>query len=131
MKMIYFSALGALYMFLGVFLGAIGSHALSGKLSPEALNSFGIAVRYLLIHGLVLLFLPQVVYVSPSSQVVVALCVSIGIILFSGSILVLSTKAIHGWSVSFLGPITPMGGLILLFGWGYLFVQLLRNANAA
>lgn len=131
MKIIYFTALGALFMFLGVALGALGSHALSDRLSPSALNSFEVAVRYLLIHGMVLVFYAQLPIANESLQQFVAQGFLWGIILFSGSILVLSTKALHGWSVGFLGPVTPVGGLILLGAWGALFVYFLKTAFSA
>jgi len=131
MKIIYFSAFGALFMFLGVALGALGSHALSDRLSPAALNSFEVAVRYLLIHGIVLVFYAQLPIANESLQQLVAQGFLWGIILFSGSILVLSTKVLHALSVGFLGPVTPVGGLILLGAWGALFVYFLKTALSA
>jgi uncharacterized membrane protein YgdD (TMEM256/DUF423 family) len=37
---------------------------------------------------------------------------------FSGSIFVLAFKSKIGFSVSFLGPITPIGGLLMMLGLG-------------
>ena len=126
MKLVLAAFIGALFMFFGVLLGALGSHALEEKLSQDSLNSFMIAIRYMMFHGLALLVLSAVPFIPESDKEWVALAFVVGTLSFSVSILVLSTKAIHGLSVSFLGPITPIGGLLLLFGWGYLSIQLFK-----
>jgi uncharacterized membrane protein YgdD (TMEM256/DUF423 family) len=46
------------------------------------------------------------------------------VFLFSKKNFELFSRAIHGLSVSFLGPITPIGGLLLLGAWAYLSVLL-------
>ena len=51
----------------------------------------------------------------------------LGIVLFSGSIFMLSTQQLHGWPVKYLGPITPVGGLLLISAWGYLMLSFLRK----
>jgi len=55
MKLVLAAFIGALFMFFGVLLGALGSHALEEKLSQDSLNSFMIAIRYMMFHGLALL----------------------------------------------------------------------------
>ncbi len=47
----------------------------------------------------------------------------VGVVCFSGSLYVLALDPTQKWA----GPITPIGGLLLLFGWGWLFVTLLRK----
>lgn len=111
-------------MFLGVALGALGSHALSGKITQEALQSYMISIRYMLFHGIVLLFLSALPFIEVPQKERVALLLVIGVVVFSGSILLLSTKAIHGLNVSWLGPVTPIGGLLLLGAWLYVCLLL-------
>jgi uncharacterized membrane protein YgdD (TMEM256/DUF423 family) len=48
---------------------------------------------------------------------------SLGIVFFSWSIYLLATKSLHGMPVLFLGPVTPIGGLILISGWLHLAIQ--------
>lgn len=127
MKLELAAFIGALFMFLGVLLGALGSHALQEKLGQDSLSSFMIAIRYMMFHGLALLMLSTLPYLSISSKEWIALAFVSGILLFSVSILLLSTKQIHGISVSFLGPITPIGGFLLILGWGYLSVMLFKE----
>jgi len=126
MNLILGALFGAIFMFFGVLLGALGSHALAEKLSANSMVSFMVAVRYLIYHGLTLLMLSGLPSISEIVKERVVLLLVTGTVVFSLSILLLSTKSIHGLAVSFLGPITPIGGLILLLGWGYLIVQFIR-----
>lgn len=126
MNLILGALFGAIFMFLGVLLGALGSHALSEKLPPSAMDSFMVAVRYLIYHGLALVFLSSWPLVSEGVKERLTLFLVIGTLVFCLSILLLSTKTLHGLSVGFLGPVTPIGGLLLLIGWGYLIVQLVK-----
>ena len=127
MKIVLGSIIGVLCIFLGVLLGAMGSHLLAEKISQDNLQSFRIGTRYMLFHGFALLLLPVFPYISDSNKSTAALLFVVGTILFSGSIVLLSTKAWHGASVSFLGPITPIGGIFLLLGWGYIAFCLIRT----
>ena len=117
-------------MFLGVLFGALGSHALKARLTPDALQSYMIAIRYLLFHGLAILALAGLPYLDEMAKGRVALMLVIGILVFSGSIIALSTRAIHQLQVSWLGPVTPLGGLLLLAGWGYLIFLLGKQLSA-
>ncbi|MEL0225989.1 MAG: DUF423 domain-containing protein [Flavobacteriaceae bacterium] len=119
MKLLTAAFFGSLFMFLGVALGALGSHALSGKITPEALQSYMISIRYTLFHGLALFFLSAFPFIEVPQKERIALLLVIGVFVFSGSILLLSTRAIHGLNVSWLGPVTPIGGLLLLGAWVY------------
>ena len=130
MKLITAAFLGSILMFLGVLFGALGSHALKARLTPDALQSYMIAIRYLLFHGLAILALAGLPYLDEMAKGRVALMLVIGILVFSGSIIALSTRAIHQLQVSWLGPVTPLGGLLLLAGWGYLIFLLGKQLSA-
>lgn len=127
MKVLVGAIVGVLCVFFGVLLGAMGSHLLAEKIDQDALQSFRIATRYMLFHGLALLLLPVFPYINDTNKSTAALFLVIGTVLFSGSIVILSTKAWHGASVSFLGPITPIGGLFLLMGWAYIAFHLVKT----
>ena len=124
MKLLTAAFFGAIMMFLGVLFGALGSHVLKTRISPENLQSFMIAIRYLLFHGIALISLNAFPYLNDVSKGRIALLLIVGIVLFSGSIVLLSTKAIHQLSINWFGPVTPIGGLCLLGGWGYLIFML-------
>ena len=51
----------------------------------------------------------------------------LGVLLFSGSIYLLATNSLTPINFSFLGPVTPIGGLLLISAWGLLGVYLLKH----
>jgi len=108
-----FGALGGVFAFLGVALGAFGAHALKGRLSPEDLAIFETGVRYQMYHALALLLVASFWARGPSGASQLAgWAFTVGIVLFSGS-LYLMALAGYRW----LGPVTPLGGLAFLVGW--------------
>ncbi len=106
----------AIFAGLAVILGALGAHALKSVLAPESLASFITAVRYQMWHSLALLALALIAQNIKLSPWIFRLWV-LGIILFSGSIYLLTIDELIGVNLSFLGPITPLGGLTLIAGW--------------
>ena len=117
-------AVGAAAMALGVVAGAFGAHSLAPQLDARSLQTFETAVRYHLIHGLGLLAVGALVALGVESPAWLAgALMTAGIVLFSGSLYWL---ALGG--PSWLGPVTPLGGVCLIAAWGCLFVALLRAA---
>ena len=110
---------------IAVILGAFGAHGLEGKLSVDQLNSYDTAVKYQMFHVLALLAVGILMKMGPSSQLNYSAWFFIaGIILFSGSIYLLSCADILGiTNKSFLGPITPVGGLCFILGWVFLAIS--------
>jgi uncharacterized membrane protein YgdD (TMEM256/DUF423 family) len=109
---------GSLLMFLAIILGAMASHYLERIISPESILSFEVGVRYMVYHALALLvFSGKEFYLEQSKRIVFRMF-TYGTLLFSGSIFLLSFKALFRFSISWLGPITPIGGGLLILGWG-------------
>jgi uncharacterized membrane protein YgdD (TMEM256/DUF423 family) len=109
-----FIATGALFGMLAVIFGAFGAHALKKILSTAQLKSFEVGVRYQMYHALLLLFLGLSNYnITPT----VYWAFTIGIIMFAFSIYGLVISDAKGRKLRFLGPITPLGGLLLVLGW--------------
>ncbi len=112
---------------VGVVLGALGAHSLEKILSPQQLDSFETGVRYQLIHALALLALG----LSENARRYTwtgAFWIS-GTLLFSGSIYVLSALELSPSMRGVLGPITPLGGLLLIAGWFGLAIKLTWTAK--
>jgi uncharacterized membrane protein YgdD (TMEM256/DUF423 family) len=123
-----FLVLGAVLGFLGVALGAFGSHALRAKLPPDRLATFDTGVRYQLWHALALFAVVLVRSVRPigaassayltipsSENLFGAIAGSLfvaGIVLFSGSLYALALTGVRRW-----GAVAPFGGLCFLLGW--------------
>ena len=112
--------IAALLGLVGVVLGALGSHALKARLAPEALESFEVGVRYQMLHALLLLAVEALPILNERYKRIISRLVVSGVLTFSGSIYLLSTRAISGLDLSFLGPVTPVGGLLLIAAWGML-----------
>jgi len=110
---------GSLLIMLGVILGAMAAHALEDYLSVDQLDSFETGVRYQIYHGLALLVFSQVSLLSKKSKNVIWMLFLCGTVLFSFSIYGLTTAAITDLNLRFLGPVTPIGGLLLISGWIY------------
>ncbi|SHI98511.1 DUF423 domain-containing protein [Flavobacterium haoranii] len=115
---------------ISIILGAFGAHALKKVLQPEQLTSFETGVRYQMYHALFLLFIATTNMIALKEKAVVFYLALVGVILFSGSIYLLSTSAISGLKLRFIGPVTPLGGLLLIGSWAYLlYALLLKNNN--
>lgn len=121
------NAIASGMLMLAVALGALGSHFLKARLSSDALGSFEVGVRYLIYHSFALLIITNLPVLDEGVKNVFTRLVLAGIILFSGSIFLLATKELHGWPVKYLGPITPVGGLMLISAWGYLMISFLKR----
>ena len=109
---------------IGVLGGAFGAHALKEILSVEHLATFNTGVRYQMLHAIVLigLFLLGTKFEMKQFKIAAQL-IFWGVILFSGSIYILVLKNIIGVeALKFAGPITPIGGLLIITGW--LFIVL-------
>ena len=111
---------GALYGLLAVIFGAFGAHALKKSFSEEQLKSFETGVKYQMYHAIVLLILGFNLNLTTSLEKYMIYCFILGTFLFSFSIYGLTLSASKGKKLRFLGPITPIGGLLLVIGWGLL-----------
>ena len=106
---------------LAIILGAFGAHALKKTLSVEQLQSFEVGVRYQMYHALFLLFIGTFAFLDEKQRMVIFWLTISGVLLFSGSIYLLATNGITNLKTKFLGPITPIGGFLLISAWSYLF----------
>ena len=118
---------GALLGLLAVVFGAFGAHLLKKTFTEDQLNSFETGVKYQMYHALLLLMLSFNLNLETGLEKAIIYCIIIGIILFSFSIYGLCISASKGNKIKILGPITPIGGLILVMGWGLLFYNIVKN----
>lgn len=124
-------AIGAFSMAMAVILGALGAHALEEILMPEQLDSFKTGVRYQAWHSLALLFLGlggNTWLNEKYFRIIIALF-SAGIVFFSFSIYLLNLRSELGISglAKVLGPITPIGGILLIIAWIMLGISASRR----
>jgi len=116
-------AIAGVLIALATVLGAFGAHALKAHLSQDKLVVYETAVRYHFIHALGLLAM-GVLLRSVDAELLrwSAALVLIGIVLFSGSLYLLTFGAPR-----FVGIVTPLGGLALIAGWVLFAVTIWRQ----
>jgi uncharacterized membrane protein YgdD (TMEM256/DUF423 family) len=100
-------------------LGALAAHGLKAKLSPESLNSFETAVKYQFYNSIALLGVSGLKEKVLNVLAIPLKLIVAGGIIFSGSIylLVFFKHLKIAWMVTILGPITPLGGSLLVAGY--------------
>lgn len=118
---------GALFGLIAVILGAFGAHGLENKISEDSLDNWKTAVSYQFYHTFAILYLATFSRAKNGLINFAFLTFTLGILLFSGSLYLLSTREITGLKASFLGPITPIGGLMFILGWISLFIATIRH----
>jgi uncharacterized membrane protein YgdD (TMEM256/DUF423 family) len=117
-----FLILGAINAGLSVMIGAFGAHGLEGKLSERMLQNYQTGVQYHFYHALGLILIALVADKVSNAYIGYAgWAIFIGIILFSGSLYVLSLTGITK-----LGIITPFGGMAFIIGWILLIIAAIK-----
>ena len=116
--------------FLGmtaIILGAFGAHALKKVLDTLALNTFETGVKYQMYNALFLLFVGTSNYVSNKAKKVIFYTTVSGVFMFSVSLYFLAINRLLPFDFRSFGFITPIGGLLILVGWFWLFVNFYRK----
>ena len=121
-----FLALGSILAGLGVAAGAFGAHALKEILDPSMLQVFETATRYVMYHAFGLCIVSWAIDRLPEQRLEKSgWLFLIGILLFSGSLYVVSLAGIR-W----MGAVTPIGGLAFMTGWLLLAWGVWRDTRA-
>lgn len=118
-------------MAFAVIAGAMGAHYLQKYLASEQLASFETAVRYQIIHSLGLLIISN--FKNYQNNILLqraTLIMCLGVLLFSGSIYLLSTRSLTGLeSTVILGPTTPIGGVLLIAAWFIIAANFIKEKD--
>jgi len=120
---------GAFIGMLAIILGAFGAHLLKKYLSVEELNTFEVGVRYQMYHAFFLFFLSTRKELAEKTLKTIYNLVIAGVLLFSGSIYLLSTKSITSFDFKIIVFATPLGGLLLIIAWSVLFLTILKRKS--
>ena len=116
MKDRLFFGLGSLSAALAVIIGAFGGHVLKQRLAPEMWDIFEVGARYHFFHALGLMAVAWACGRWPGPWTTAAgWCLVGGTLLFSGSLYLLGVTG-----QSWLGAVTPVGGVVFIIGWGCL-----------
>ena len=114
---------------IAIVLGAFGAHALKKVLSIEQLNTFETGVKYQMYHALFLLFVGTTSALSDKAKKAILSLVIVGVLFFSGSIYLLATNDLTSFDFKVIGFVTPIGGLLLISSWIWLFVEVYKKGK--
>ena len=116
---------GALLGLFAVAFGAFGAHALKNIVEANKIGIFETGVRYQFYHSFALLAVGLVMlHLSNKHLRLSAKLFIAGTFCFSGSLYFLALRDVLGIGsfAQILGPITPIGGLLLMLGWLFFFI---------
>jgi uncharacterized membrane protein YgdD (TMEM256/DUF423 family) len=108
---------GSILGLLGVALGAFGAHALKAVLTQNGrIETYDLAVRYQFYHALTLLLIGLLMEkLEVPTFKWASLLLFVGVVIFSGSLYLFALT-----NTTTFAMITPLGGVLMLFGWGWL-----------
>lgn len=115
---------GAILGLLTVVIGAFGAHALQDILVQNGrVETFETGVKYQGLHALALLAIGQLSGKIESANLMrIGVSMLAGVVVFSGSLYVLSLT-----NITFLGAVTPFGGLLMIAGWVLLIIAIYKS----
>jgi len=120
---------GVIFGMLSIILGAFGAHALKAILTHEQLTSFETGVRYQMYHAFFLFFVGSLKELTLKTQKVIYNLVLGGVLLFSGSIYLLTTKNVTSIDFKIIGFVTPIGGFLLIFAWMVVLITFFKKKS--
>lgn len=120
---------GILFVLVGIILGAFAAHGLAtAGLEQEKIESFKVGVDYLFYSGFGMMIIGGLREKFDFLMKFHFRMIFFGTILFSFSIFILAISPLLDLnSNKFLGPITPIGGALMILGWFTLFIKYLRQ----
>lgn len=106
--------IGTLGVALGIALGAFGAHGLKDIVTDKMLANFETGVRYQMYCSLAIMIIAlaasfKEALIKPLTTS--CLLIMMGTIIFSGSLYVMALTG-----MTFLGAITPIGGVLMIIG---------------
>src|SRR5690606_2527153 len=107
-------------------LGAFAAHGLKAHLSVENLQTFETGVKYQMYHALFLLLLGSLPLASEKVKNICFYLTVVGVIFFSGSIYLLATNSMTSFDFRVFGPVTPIGGSLMIAAWIMLLINFFK-----
>lgn len=119
MTSVSFIRLGAVLGALTVIIGAFGAHGLKPQLSEYQIDIFEKGVQYQFYHSLAIVLAGLLLQHTPDSKGLrqAGWLFLAGILCFSGSLYLLACRDLIAVPVSWVGPVTPIGGVLFIAGW--------------
>lgn len=120
---------GTIFGLLAIIIGAFAAHGLKPHLAGASMESFETGVKYQMYNALFLLFLGTLNSIPAKAKNICYYLTLFGVILFSGSIYILSTDELTSLDITGIAFITPFGGTLMIISWLWLLLQLLKLKN--
>ena len=122
--------IGAFFALLAVISGAFGAHAIKKMVDDYGIEIWNKAVLYQFIHAFALIVTGILCSQFPEKKLrLSALFFAIGIILFSGSLYILTFSKMPTMNLSWVGPLTPFGGLSFIVGWSFMIMAVWQKPS--
>ena len=118
---------GAVYGLVSVILGAFGAHALKKVISIDKLASFETGVKYQMYSALFLLIVGYILKFETPAEKWISILMIAGTFIFSVSIYLLAFSEVAAIPSKFIGPVTPLGGLLMIISWSMLIFYFVKN----
>lgn len=115
------TAIGAVFGFLGVALGAFGAHILKSTFTPEQFDNYRTGIMYQLVHAIVLV---SIGFSGMQKYFKSAYFFIAGTILFSFSLYVYTI-----FNLKFAAMFAPFGGVSFMTGWILIIIYSLKKEN--
>ena len=119
--------IGAVYGLTSVILGAFGAHALKKVISAEKLVSFETGVRYQMYAAFFLLIVGYILKFETTSEKWISILMIAGTFIFSVTIYLLAFSEVMSIPSKIIGPLTPLGGLLMIISWAMLIWHFMKN----
>ena len=119
--------IGAVYGLVSVILGAFGAHALKKVISIDKLASFETGVKYQMYSALFLLIVGYILKFESPAEKWISILMIAGTFIFSVSIYLLAFSEVAAIPSKLIGPITPLGGLLMIISWAMLIFYFIKN----
>ena len=119
--------IGGVYGLISVILGAFGAHALKKVISVDKLTSFETGVRYQMYSALFLLVVGYILKFETPTEKWISILMIAGTFLFSVTIYLLAFSEVASIPTKIVGPITPLGGLLMIISWAMLIFYFIKN----
>lgn len=117
---------GSIFGGLSVAAEAFASHALKAQMSERSQQIFETGTKYQMYHALALILVSLLLSRTDGESGLLAIAgyaFIAGIVLFSGSLYGLSLS-----EIKWFGPITPLGGVAFLVGWGCIAIAAFKSS---
>lgn len=123
--------IGSILGATAVVFGAFGAHALKSYLTEAQLTSYQTGVQYQIIHAVVIIIIGIIYHLSKNKNFLNAAYIMFaGVMMFSFSIYLLSLRDLLSMpQLTFLGPVTPIGGTLIIIAWILVLINAVKIKN--